>query len=83
MIINPVRINREKWRGEQYFVAIVTIITIVLWCVEAQLKDIVGDMGIIAIFPIVAFYGSGVLRKVHRLLISSLPYKLSKFILMQ
>jgi phosphate transporter len=65
VIINPVRINREKWRGEQWFVAIVTIVTIVLWCVEASLKDIVGDMGIIAIFPIVAFYGSGVLRKVR------------------
>ena len=61
--INPVRINREKWTATQWFVAVVTIATIVLWCIESKLAWLFGDMGIIAILPIVLFYGSGVLRK--------------------
>lgn len=56
---------------EQWFVTVVTIATIVLWCVEERLKNIVGDMGIVAIIPIVAFYGSGVLRKVSLFLLPS------------
>lgn len=61
--INPVRVNREPWTGTQYFVASVTVLTIVLWCIESKLAWLLGDMGIIAIVPIVLFYGSGVLRK--------------------
>lgn len=42
------------------------MLTIVLWCVESTeaVKGVLGDMGVVAIIPIVAFYGSGVLRKV-------------------
>lgn len=62
--INPVRVNRAPWTTAQYFVSAVTILTIVLWCIESKLAWLLGDMGIIAIVPIVLFYGSGVLRKV-------------------
>ncbi|KAK4050233.1 low-affinity phosphate transporter [Microbotryomycetes sp. JL201] len=61
--INPVRVNRDKWTGTQWFVATVSILTIVLWCVESRLAWLLGDMGVIAILPIVLFYGTGVLRK--------------------
>lgn len=61
--INPVRVNREKWTGTQWFVSAVTLATIALWCVESRLAWLLGDMGIIAIIPIALFYGSGVLRK--------------------
>ncbi|GAA5988953.1 hypothetical protein JCM10908_006244 [Rhodotorula pacifica] len=61
--INPVRVNKEPFNKKQWFVSIVTIGTIVLWCVESKLAWLFGDMGIIAILPIVAFYGSGILRK--------------------
>ena len=64
VVINPVRVNKEKWTGTQWFVSAVTLMTIALWCVESRLAWILGDMGIIAIIPIVLFYGSGVLRKV-------------------
>lgn len=64
--INPVRVNKEPFTKKQWFVSIVTIATIILWCVESKLEGVFGDMGIIAILPIVAFYGSGVLRKVRR-----------------
>jgi phosphate transporter len=61
--INPVRVNRDPWTGTQYYVAAVTILTIVLWCIESKLAWLLGDMGIIAIVPIVLFYGTGILRK--------------------
>ncbi|KAJ3188116.1 low-affinity phosphate transporter [Irineochytrium annulatum] len=47
----------------QWYVLGVTGLTIALWCVEASIEGIVGDMGIIAIIPIVAFYATGVLSK--------------------
>ncbi|GAA6054153.1 hypothetical protein NBRC10513_006151 [Rhodotorula toruloides] len=63
VVINPVRVNKEPFTKTQWAVSAVTIATIVLWCVESKLAWLFGDMGIIAILPIVAFYGSGVLRK--------------------
>ncbi|GAA5886837.1 hypothetical protein JCM16303_005724 [Sporobolomyces ruberrimus] len=63
VVINPVRVNKEPWTGTQYFVAGVTLATIALWCVESKLSWLFGDMGIIAILPIVMFYGTGILRK--------------------
>ncbi|ORY69413.1 SPX domain-domain-containing protein [Leucosporidium creatinivorum] len=63
IVINPVRVNREPWTKTQWFVSVVTLATIVLWCVESRLAWLLGDMGIIAIIPIVLFYGTGILRK--------------------
>ncbi|GAA6022391.1 hypothetical protein JCM10207_004751 [Rhodosporidiobolus poonsookiae] len=62
-VINPVRVNKEKFTATQWFVSVVTMGTIALWCVESRLAWLFGDMGVIAIIPIVLFYGSGVLRK--------------------
>ncbi|KAJ3337127.1 low-affinity phosphate transporter [Gonapodya sp. JEL0774] len=53
----------EHLDGTQWFVAIVTLGTIALWCAESQLEHIFGDMGVIAIFPLVLFFGTGVLTK--------------------
>ncbi|KXS13241.1 SPX-domain-containing protein [Gonapodya prolifera JEL478] len=47
----------------QVYVILVTIATIALWCAESQLEGIVGDMGVIAIAPLVLFFGTGVLTK--------------------
>ncbi|KAK4700099.1 phosphate transporter, partial [Phenoliferia sp. Uapishka_3] len=63
LVINPVRVSRESWTSQQYFVSVITLVTIALWCVESKLAWLLGDMGIIAIIPIVAFYGTGILRK--------------------
>ena len=43
----------------------VCIVTIALWCVEHEIEGFVGDMGVIAIVPLVAFFGTGVLKKVR------------------
>lgn len=61
--IVPIRPMREKFSGVQWFISIVTIATIVLWCVSHQLQPVFGDMGVIAIIPIAFFFGTGILTK--------------------
>lgn len=63
--IRPIRASREAFTKRQWWVSIVCLVTIALWCFEHQIEDVVGDMGIIAIIPIVAFFSTGVLKKVR------------------
>ena len=63
--IRPIRASREAFTKKQWWVSIVCLVTIALWCFEHQIEDVVGDMGIIAIIPIVAFFSTGVLKKVR------------------
>ncbi|KAI9595924.1 Sodium:sulfate symporter transmembrane region-domain-containing protein [Syncephalis fuscata] len=53
----------EAFGWKQYFIIAVTLCTVVLWCIESQLKSYVGDMGVLAIIPLVVFFGSGLLTK--------------------
>lgn len=64
--IKQIRPTKEPFTHKQYWVTIVCLITIGLWCVAHEIEDYVGDMGVIAIFPIVAFFSTGVLKKVCR-----------------
>jgi anion transporter len=52
-----------KFNGTQYFVIGVSVLTIVLWCIESSIEVFIGDMGVIAILPILAFYSTGILKK--------------------
>jgi len=61
--IAPIRPLKEKFTGIQWFVTIVAITTIALWCGSHQMEGIFGDMGVIAIIPIVLFFGIGILTK--------------------
>lgn len=61
--ISPIRPMKDKFNGVQYFISGITLLTIVLWCVSHQLDSVFGDMGVIAIIPMVAFFGSGILTK--------------------
>jgi len=61
--IKAIRPTRESFTLKQYWVSFVCLVTIALWCVEHEIKEWVGDMGIIAIIPIVAFFSTGVLKK--------------------
>lgn len=45
------------WNLTQWFIMFVTFLTIGLWCIESQIESIVGDMGVIAIIPMVLFFG--------------------------
>ncbi|KAK4251632.1 SPX domain-containing protein [Corynascus novoguineensis] len=61
--IVPVRPLRDPFTGVQWFVSAVTIATIALWCASHSLESVFGDMGVIAIVPIVLFFGVGILTK--------------------
>lgn len=61
--IVPIRPIKDKFTGVQWFISGVTICTIILWCVTHQLESVFGDMGVVAIIPIVLFFGTGILTK--------------------
>ncbi|KAL9099861.1 MAG: hypothetical protein Q9163_004697, partial [Psora crenata] len=61
--IVPIRPMKDKFTGVQWFISGVTIVTIALWCVTHQLEHTFGDMGVVAIIPIVLFFGTGILTK--------------------
>jgi phosphate transporter len=54
---------KDKLNGIQYFIIFTTLVTIVLWCTSHQLEGVFGDMGVIAIIPLVLFFGTGILTK--------------------
>ncbi|KAL2018542.1 hypothetical protein VTK56DRAFT_754 [Thermocarpiscus australiensis] len=61
--IVPIRPVRDPFTGIQWFVSIVTVATIGLWCASHSLEGVFGDMGVIAIIPIILFFGVGILTK--------------------
>lgn len=50
-----------EFKAVHYFILITTVVTILLWCFSHQLEPIVGDMGVLALVPIVLLFGSNVL----------------------
>lgn len=61
--IVAVRPVRERFTAAQWFVTLVTLVTIGLWCASHNLEAVFGDMGVVAILPIVIFFGIGILSK--------------------
>lgn len=61
--IVPIRSVREEFTGLQWFVSFVCVATIGLWCASHALESTFGHMGVIAILPIVIFFGVGILTK--------------------
>lgn len=59
----PIRPVKDRFTGVQYFISAVTLLTIALWCASHQLEHVFGDMGVIAIIPLVVFFGTGILNK--------------------
>ncbi|PVU87574.1 hypothetical protein BB560_006473 [Smittium megazygosporum] len=60
---HPVNLNRtrfipEKLTSTQWYVIAVSGVTIVLWCLSTSLSHLFGDMGVLAILPIVFLFGS-------------------------
>lgn len=51
----------EKLTIKQWYVVVVSFSTVLLWCLNNRLEGIFGDMGMISVFPVVAFFGTGVL----------------------
>jgi phosphate transporter len=63
--IKSIRPTRERFTVKQWWVTFVCLATIFLWVVEHAIEEWIGDMGVIAIIPIVAFFGTGILKKVR------------------
>jgi phosphate transporter len=61
--IVPIRPVRDRFSGVQWFISFVTLATIILWCVSHEMEPIFGDMGVVAVIPIVLFFGTGILTK--------------------
>lgn len=62
-VIKKINERTDKFSGIQYFISAVTIGTIVLWCVERNFEWVFGDMGVIAVLPMILFFGTGILTK--------------------
>ncbi|KAH3674940.1 hypothetical protein WICMUC_002960 [Wickerhamomyces mucosus] len=52
-----------KFTAVEYFIILVLIATIILWCVSSQVTYVFGSSGVIAIIPIGLFFGLGILNK--------------------
>ena len=65
--IRPIRPTRDSFTLKQYWVILICLVTISLWCFEHAIHEVVGDMGVIALIPIIAFFSTGVLKKVSSL----------------
>ena len=61
--IVPIRPMKDPFTGMQWFISAVTIGTILLWCITHQLEGLFGDMGVVALLPLVIFFGTGILTK--------------------
>ncbi|PRP84675.1 hypothetical protein PROFUN_07925 [Planoprotostelium fungivorum] len=61
--IIPIRPGNETFDWKHYFIMGTTLLVIALWCFEKKLEEYVGDMGVLAIVPVIAFFGTGILSK--------------------
>lgn len=61
--IKTIRPTREAFTAKQYWVSFVCLFTIGLWCVAHEIEHYMGDMGVIALIPVIAFFSTGVLKK--------------------
>ena len=57
----PIRMVDDKFTMKQYFICLVTFLTILSWCFSHQLEPYIGEMGVLALIPIVVFFGTGLL----------------------
>ncbi|GJJ72665.1 phosphate transporter [Entomortierella parvispora] len=61
--IPSIRATKEPITYQQIFICFVTVGTIILWCIENSFEVQFGNMGVIAILPLIAFFGTGLLNK--------------------
>ncbi|KAG0167080.1 low-affinity phosphate transporter [Apophysomyces sp. BC1034] len=61
--IHAIRSSHDPINATQVYVCFVTLITIILWCLAHTYESTFGDMGVIAIIPLIAFFGTGLLTK--------------------
>lgn len=61
MSLGHIRGTSDRFGLTHYYILAVTIFTIALWCFSSQLEKHTGNMGILALVPIVLLFGPGIL----------------------
>ena len=56
--------TQDPFSAKQVYIMGVSLLTVGLWCFNSKLQVYTGEMGVIAILPLVAFFGFGILNKV-------------------
>ncbi|KAI3643180.1 hypothetical protein MP228_012735 [Amoeboaphelidium protococcarum] len=62
-LVEPINSAMEPLTKKHYFILGVSLSTIALWCLESTLNAYIGNSGVIAIIPMVLFFGSGILNQ--------------------
>ena len=55
---------QDPFSAKQIYIMGISVLTVGLWCFNSKLQVYTGEMGVIAILPLVAFFGFGILNKV-------------------
>jgi di/tricarboxylate transporter len=61
--VRPLKPSEDPLTGTQIYVILVSLATVVLWCCNSFIQEYTGEMGVLAIVPLFAFFGAGVLTK--------------------
>jgi phosphate transporter len=57
------RFHEEHFTATQYYVMIVSVGVVLLWCASVSLENQTGQMGVLGIVPFVLFFGTNTLTK--------------------
>ena len=57
------RSGSEKFTLQQYYVIVVSVGVVLLWCASLDMESLTGQMGVLGIIPFAMFFGTGVLSK--------------------
>lgn len=61
--LNSIKPVKGRITSQQIFVMVITILTIILWCIESSIEHAIGSPGVIAAIPLFVFFGTGLLGK--------------------
>jgi len=59
--VNIPKMEAIDFGFRQYFVTVVTIVTVTLWATSSLTLGVFGDIGIISFIPLILFFGSGIM----------------------
>lgn len=61
--VRPLKPSEDPLTRTQVYVIVVSLGTVALWCCNSFISNVTGEMGVLAILPMIAFFGFGVLNK--------------------
>jgi len=53
----------KKFTMQQYYVIVVSVSVVLLWCASLDMESLTGQMGVLGIIPFALFFGTGILSK--------------------